>query len=328
MKVAVTGSTGHVGANVCRSLLKEGYAVKALYYDEAELSSLAGLNTENIKGNVLNKAQMMDFCQGVDVLVHLAAKISIDGDPDGNVTKVNVNGVENIVDACVEMGVKRLIHFSSIHAYKQMPLEVELKEDSPRVDETAFLYDQSKAKGEDVALKGMERGLEVIVLNPTGIIGPNDYHFSLMGKLFLDTFKKQIPAVTPGGFDWVDVRDVAQATVMAIKKGKPGEQYILSGKWSSIKDVIYKACEIASVTPPKVTVPFWLAKVGVPFARIQSKFTGLPARFTHESIEVLKISNKKISHEKAEKQLGFTPRPLEDSIRDIYTWFKKTGQLV
>lgn len=325
MKVAVTGATGHVGTNVCRALLTSGYDVKAMYYSRREMKALKGLAVEKQMGDILNVSSLCRLFQGCEVVIHLAAKISIDGDKDGSVYKTNVQGVQNVVDACVQSGVKRLIHFSSIHSFQQAPFFEELNEKTPYVTREAFAYDYSKAEGKRVAFSGVQQGLEVVVINPTGIIGPNDYFNSFMGTVFVNIYKQKMPAVVDGGFNWVDVRDVANAAVSAITKGVAGEEYIISGKWATVNELVKIASETTGKRRPPVVLPIWVARSVVPFARFFSWLTNAKLLFTHESLAALQFNNRKISNDKARKDLNYNPRSLKDSIKDIYAWYKTAG---
>ncbi len=325
MKTAVTGAAGHVGANLCRELLKQGHSVKALYHHDTR--ALDELEIIKIKGDILDPGCLIDLCKGTDLVFHSAAKISIDGDADRSVCQINVQGTKNIVQACVQSNVKRLIHFSSIHALKQNPLQEELNETRPLVDKTAFKYDQSKAESERVVLQAVKSGLDAVILSPTAIIGPVDYKPSLMGQAIIDLYNQKIPALISGGFDWVDVRDVATAAIAASKKGRTGERYLLSGTWMSLKGLAKQAEATTGKKTPSVTLPVWLVKIGLPFIKIYCKLNQSRPICTSESLEVLAKGHRNISHEKARQELGFHPRPLRETLQDTFDWFKRAGMI-
>ena len=321
MKIAVTGASGHVGNLLCLELLKEGHSVRALIHQDE--SSLESLSIEKMKGDVLDLDRMKQFCSGMDIVFHLAAIISIDGDRDGNLMKVNVEGPKNIVEACLFAKVKRLIHFSSIHAFRQTPVDQVLDESRGYVSDAAFRYDLSKSLGEQEVLKGIDRGLDAIILNPVGVLGPYDHKPSLMGKAILDFYHGKLPALVRGGFDWVDVRDVVRSSINAIERGKRGERYLISGSWRSIRDLMEMLSLITQKKAPLITAPPWLARLGIPFIKILSKITGNPPLYTKESIETLEQSNQRISSAKAENDLGHKPRALDETLRDAFEWFKE-----
>ena len=167
MKIAITGASGHIGNVLCRELLKLGHKVRALVHsDNVEHShSIEDLSLERIHGDILNSDSLIEFCAGSDVVFHLAAKISIDGDPDGSLLRTNVEGTENVIKACLATNVKRLIHFSSIHAYKQAPFNEELSEKGDFVDSDDSCYNYYKALGEKSVQKGVEAGLDAVILS-------------------------------------------------------------------------------------------------------------------------------------------------------------------
>lgn len=325
MNIAVTGANGHVGINLCIALQEKGHFVRALNHKND--FGLKHLKVESFKGDLLNKDSIRSFLVGIDVVVHLAAKISIKGDPDGSVQKINVEGTRNILDLARQSGIKRFIHFSSIHAFQQQPLDEILNEMRPIVDSDAFAYDRSKAEGEKMVLAAATDGFDVIVLCPTAIIGPLDYEPSLTGKAMLQLYNHQIPALVPGGYDWVDVRDVVNGCIAAIEKGRSGEKYLLSGQWRSLKDVTTLITKSTGMKTTSHVMPFWVALLGLPFITVFSKITGGEPLYTKESLQIIKNGNRNISNAKARNELGFNPRNLEETIRDLFVWFSKDGSL-
>jgi dihydroflavonol-4-reductase len=288
---------------------------------------LAGLDVEKARGDVLQPETLREAFAGADVVFHLAARISIEGDPDGQVRAINVEGTRNVVEACLGVGVQRLIHFSSFHAFEQAPFDEELTEDRPPVSESAFPYDRSKVEGEREVLAGIERGLPAVILNPTAIMGPQDHGPSLMGEALLDLYGGKLPALVPGGSDWVDVRDVAAAAVASVELGRSGERYLLSGCWTTVAELAALVEKIAGAKAPRVTTPLWLARAGVPVMRLFSRVSGARPLYTHESLDRLVRSSRKVSHAKASRELGFEPRPLETTLDDTYHWFRSVGRL-
>ncbi len=212
MITAVTGATGHVGASLVRGLLDDGRTVRAI--NRRPSASLAGLDVEFVVADVLDRVALQRALRGVDVVYHLAGLISISGDPDGHVRATNVDGVRNAATAALDAGVRRFVHCSSIHAFDLEQPGV-LTETSPRaVARQLPAYDRSKAAGEVEVRRVVDQGLDAVITNLTGVLGPNDFTPSRMGAVFLALVRRRIPALVAGGFDWVDVRD-ATAGMMA-----------------------------------------------------------------------------------------------------------------
>lgn len=321
MKIGITGANGFVGANLIRKLLREKYSLRALQFTNHK--ALDGLTVEIVKGDVNKPETLEKFCDGLDAVIHLAGKVSIGGDSFAELYKTNVVGTQNLVKACKKAGVKRFIHFSSIHALDNSPLDKVMDEKRALATQSNIPYEHTKSIGEEWVLKQQEANFDVIVLNPTAMIGPNDFKPSLMGQLFIQIAEGKIRALVPGGYNWVDVRDVCDAAIHAIKKGKGGERYILSGTWKSVVDfiqLINKELGKESVLP---VLPFWVAHIGIPFIYFWSKITRTRPLYTSESLRILKMGNKKINHSKASKELGFGPRPLTESIRDTLDWLQE-----
>lgn len=326
-KIAVTGATGHIGANMVRSLLEQGFEVRALYRNPAKSRALEGLEAEQYPADVLNAESLRQAFRGMDAVVHLAAVISVEGGQNGRVMATNTLGPRHVAEACLDCGVARLIHFSSIHAFRYSPRDPVVTEAHPPAGPGCFIYDQSKAAGEQEVLRGVKRGLEAVILNPTGVVGPYDFGTSLSGQMLRSLMKGTLPALARGGFDWVDARDVATAAVAALNRGRPGERYILSGHWASIRQLAELCRRFSGQPPPRLELPLWMALLGLPFLKAYSRATGAPPLYTYESIMALKHSNRNYSHEKARQELGYHPRPLEESIRDIYEWYRDNGML-
>ena len=325
MHVAVTGAAGHLGSNLCRALLARGDAVSVLCHRRVE--TLEGLEVRFVTGDVRRLEDLLALCDGAEVVVHLAAKISIEGDPDGSVWDVNVNGTRCVVEACRRAGVRRLVHVSSIHALRQAPRDEPLDEARALVGEDAFAYDRSKAEGERVVLEGVARGLDAVIVNPTAVLGPIDPEPSLMGRALLDLYHGRLPCLVPGGFDWVDVRDVVDALLQAAERGRCGARYLASGTYETMAGLAARAAAVTGRPAPRLTVPLWVARLGLPPVRLYSRLSGTRPLYTGESLEILQTCNPRIRHDRAARELGYAPRPLEATLRDTYAWFRETGRL-
>ncbi len=324
MTVAITGASGHVGANLTRALLDQKRTCRVLVHKDTQ--ALEGLDVEQVEGSVLDPDSLIQAFSGAETVFHCAARISIVGDPDGMVRKINVEGPRNVVKACLEAKVKRLIHFSSIHAYCQTPLDQPLDETRPHVGSNAPAYDRSKAAGEGQILAGVKEGLDAVIVNPTAVLGPFDFKPSRMGQVLLDLYNRSLIALIAGGFNWVDVRDVIAGALAAEQKGRTGEKYLLGGHYLSVGDLAQVVQKVSGVKPPAMTTPMWLAKATAPFAEMYAKVMNTEPLFTSEALMALD-ANQNIRHDKAEKELGYAPRPIEETVGDCFDWFKEAGTI-
>jgi dihydroflavonol-4-reductase len=284
------------------------------------------LEIEIVRGDILEYPSLLQAVKGNEIVFHLAASISIVGDRSGQVRLTNVEGTQNIVRACLEAGVQRLVHFSSIHAYSPFPLDQPVDENSPPADARSPVYDRTKAESHRIVLDGVKKGLDAVIIAPTGIIGPNDFKLSRMGAVLVKLYKKKLFGLIEGGYNWVDVRDVVQGALLAEKKASSGSQYILSGEWCSIPKLAGLVQEIFGVQAPRFVSPMWLAKLAAPFSEFYSIMMKKEPHFTPEALVTLR-SHRWICRKKAEEELGYGPRPLKQSIEETLLWYKKMGML-
>jgi dihydroflavonol-4-reductase len=185
-------------------------------------------------------------------------------------------------------------------------------------------YDRSKALAEREVQRGLKAGLDAVVIYPTAIVGPHDYGPSYLGEGLLRLMQRKLPALVTGGYDWVDVRDVVEGAITAAEKASAGSTYILSGHWLPFSGIAGMVAELSDTPPPRLTLPLWLAHLGVPVMAAVSKFTGRRPLYTHFSLRVLK-GNRNMSHDKATRELGYRPRPLKETIADTLNWLKESG---
>jgi dihydroflavonol-4-reductase len=319
MKIAVTGANGHVGANLCRSLIAEGHQVKALVHSGS--NALKELDVEIVQGAVNDQDSLRKLCKETEIVFHLAALISIDGQKN-KLLEVNVEGTKNLVRVIRENGVRRLIHFSSIHSLDHRPFNEFMDETRPLITKGPMWYEITKAKAEQIVLDETRNGFDAVVINPTAIIGPYDFKPSLVGTVLIRLYNNSLPALVPGGYNWVDVRDVVKGAIAAMDKGKKGERYILGGKWVSVQDLAFLVEKVTGNKTVKLTIPTIIAKIGVPFIKIYAGITGQEPLYTFESLRTLKEVNTMISCKKAEVELNYHPRDLELTIRDTMEWFR------
>lgn len=320
--IAVTGASGHIGLVLCRELLKEGYVVRAQYNSAPR--ELAGLPLDLMQGDVLDPESLEKLVDGCDAVIHAAARISIHGDPDGSVYRTNTEGTKNVHDACMRAGVKRLVHLSSVHAVMEVPLDQPFDERRPYKPEGSSRYDLSKAVSEQYLLSRISSaGPEIVILRPSSVIGPLDARPSEMGKALIDMYLGKIPLLPAGGYDFVDVRDVVRSIVNALERGRPGEVYLLCGKFRELKEIAAVAGRVTGKPMPKITMPISLLYLLLPFVKLYGKLVGAAPQFTRESLAALEHGHRAMDPSKARDELGHMVRPLEETLKDFYDWQKE-----
>lgn len=325
MNVSITGASGHAGVNLCRQLQKSGDEIRVLVHNN--IDKLPDLNVEIVYGDLFDKQSLIRLFACTDVVFHLAAQISIDNRNKSSVYKTNVEGTANVIETCKTAGVKKLVHFSTIHTLKTSGVDHEVNDNNPLITRSSNVYEYSKAAAEKLVLAAVADGLDAVVLNPTAIIGPYDFKPSYLGQALIKIYKNQLPMLIPGGYDFVDVRDVAEAAISAATNGRIGERYILSGQWLTLKELSMKIGELTGHKTPGYVAPTWLAKAGLPFIHSWAKLSDRHPLYTSESLEILKSSSRNISSQKAKNELGFAPRPIEETLRDMFRWFEENQKI-
>ncbi len=327
--IAVTGASGHIGANLVRELLHRGEEVRVVVRSSSE--ALEGLDVECVRGDVRDTRSLERAFDGAEVVYHLAAMISIFGDPSGAVRDVNVNGAENAARAALHCGVRRFVHCCSVHAFRLGTSGGVIDEQSERVVDDPRMsnaYDRSKAAGEAKIRDVVRDGLDAVIVHPTGVIGPWDFGPSRMGQVLLNLYHRTLPGLVAGGFDFVDVGDVVQGMIAAAdsEKGRRGHSYLLSGSYRTLSEIASIAEEITGKCAPRIKSPMWLARMGAPVMEVVAKMTGDEPLYTRESLQALRAS-KHMDNSKARRELGFIPRPTHESVEAAYRWFAEHGSL-
>lgn len=322
MKVAVTGASGHIGNCLVRELEKQGAGIKVLVHNFR--SDLDSMDVELIQGNLLEPESLVNLCEGVDVVFHLAAQIAIENRSSEHVYETNVTGTKNMIKAANYSRVRKFIHFSSIHAFQIGSPDQMMDESRSLVKTNKAIYEFTKAEGEREVMIAIKEGLNAVILNPTAVIGPFDYRDSLLGQALRKIYQNKLPFLVSGGYNWVDVRDVVSASIRAVEYGRKGEKYILSGEFCSLKELSVMISKISGCKIP-VIVPVSLARLACPFFKVYSSVTDKKPLYTYQSLNILMNSPVNISNAKAKKELGYEPRPLEQTLRDTFDWYKENN---
>lgn len=329
--ILVTGATGHIGNVLVAQLNSMGIKPRVLVLPSEGIEPIRGLDVEIVSGDVLDKNSLKKAFENVSSVFHLAGLITIMPGKNETVRRVNVYGTRNVIEMCNRHQVKRLVYVSSIHALKRISHGKTMDENLPFDSKNPYgAYDRSKAEASLLVQDAIANGLNAVIVCPTGVIGPFDYRVSEMGQLVVDCLKSNNQLYIDGAYDFVDVRDVATGMIQAWQKGKTGQTYILSGHKTSVIDFIRSVKNLSSRKIRFIRVPLHLAKFIASLAPGYYRLTNTKPRFTPYSIEVLQ-SNCDISHQKASTELGYTTRPLEDTLNETIKWFtvhkKLTGCL-
>jgi dihydroflavonol-4-reductase len=330
VKTAVTGATGHVGSALVRELLARGHSVRALVRKDTR--SLEGLPVESVPGDLDSEKSLRRAFEGAEVIFHAAALISLAsrgiGSGAGKLDRVNTDGTRRVLEACRACGVRRLVHVSSVEVLDPEPRDEPVDEEHPLVAEgTGDPYGASKAAAEREVRRAAADGQDTVIIYPTGVIGPYDFKPSMMGRAVIAIAKGGFPALVPGGFDWVDVRDVAWLAAEACERAPAGcSRYVAGGAWTTLAVLAAHVCRVTGARPPLLVVPTVLAHAWAPVAAAAARVTGTPALYTSYTLRTIS-GERRVSHAKATRELGYTPRSLEQTVRDTVAWLTAKGYL-
>ena len=317
VRIAVTGATGHVGANLVRQLIDAGATVRVIVRQDRR--AIHGLEVQCFRSSLSDVQGLSEVFYNCRFVFHCAAKVSLNNRSGDLNTSTNVDGTANVLSACRSAKVKRLIHFSSIAAFHPHPAHEPVHELRPPYRGNRD-YDRSKAQAEALVLNAHRKGLDAVIVNPTSIIGPHDFKPSPGGRFLQALFRGRIPVVPHGSFDWVDVRDVVQGAILAATQGQSGHRYILSGQQATFRQLGQIAAGISGRRLGPFVCPDWLMSAALPMLGQLEKARILSPQFSRQNIE--RIRNPiLVTSNKANLHLGYTARPLLETMYAAHDWF-------
>ncbi len=320
--VLVTGGAGFLGSVLCKKLVENGEKVRVLALENEDITSLKNIPVEIVRGDIRNQNDLDKAFFDVDKVFHLASLIAITSKNRELLYDINVNGAVNVAKNAYERNVKSMIYVSSIHSFADIIHGITIDEIIPVSPIDAIgIYGKTKAIATLKILEYVKRGLHCKIVCPSGIIGPFDYRPSRMGRLILDFMKKKIWYTLDGGYNFVDVRDVAQGCILASENGKDGEIYLLSGEYLSFKKLFGFLSEELKIKKPLIFLPSGFLKFLAYIYEKSSRKSGKEPLITYESLQII-FSNSNISTKKAEIELGYIHRPIEQTLMDTIEWFK------
>ena len=321
----ITGSSGHVGSNLIRELSKQDYKIRCIDFD-GDYRAYEGFDVEVIKGDITNKDSLRSVFKNVDIVFHTAALINLDRRYEKQIRQVNVEGTRNVCEAAVKAGVKKLIHFSSVDAFYRFPIEEPLLESRSLIDDpNAVPYDLSKADGQKIVLEFCEKDLDASIIHPTSIVGPNDFKPGLPMQEMVNLANGKRKLLPNWGYNFVDVRDLCITAISAVKLGRTGQNYIVGGEYHLYSYIAELMKQQLGRTVLLTTIPNFVTYLGLPYEYIKSLITGKPRVLTIDTLHTGKTGNKVVPSTLAREELGHSPRPLEETIYDMVSFFQKRG---
>jgi len=321
----ITGSSGHIGSNLIRELTKQNYKIRCIDFD-GDHRAYEGFDVEIIKGDITQKDSLEPIFKDVEIVFHTAALINLDRRYRDQIRLVNVSGTENVCQASLNAGVKKLIHFSSVDAFYRFPIEEPLLEDRKLInDPNAVPYDLSKADGQKIVIDYCQQGLDASIIHPTSIVGPNDFKPGLPMQEMVNLANGKRKVLPNWGYNFVDVRDLCTTAISAVSKGETGQNYIVGGDYHMYSYIAELMEEQLGRTVLLGTIPNFVSYLGLPYEYIKSLITRKPRVLTVDTLHTGKTGNKVVPSTLARSELGHNPRPIEETIHDMVSFFQKRG---
>ena len=326
MKIFVTGATGFVGHHVAKALAEQGAELRFLVRKSSNLSNLEGIAGDTVLGDLTAPEGFKSALGGCDAVMHVAADYRLwIRDPD-SMYRANVDGTRDLLKLAREASVRRVVYTSSVATMAFRTDGIVVNEDTPvTIDDMVGHYKRSKFLAEQQAIAAAQDGQQVIILNPTTPIGPNDTKPTPTGRIFVDFLNRKFPAYVDTGLNLVDVSEVARTHVAALKVGKPGRRYILGGENLTLKQILDKMSAITGIPSPTTKIPFGIAATYAFFEEfISGKIRGKEPRAT---LEEVRMGRKKMfaSSARAQQELGFKILPVYPAMRAAIEWFRANG---
>ncbi len=329
MKTLITGATGFVGSAVLRRLIKTGHSVRTLIRPNSDRRNLAGLSVEICTGDLTDRASLDRALAGCSGLFHVAADYRLWVPKPREIYEANVTGTRNIMLAAAHAGVTRIVYTSSVATLGFNPDGSPADEDTPvSLADMIGHYKRSKFLAEaEVKRLAKEKGLPVIIVNPSTPVGPRDIKPTPTGRIIVEAASGRMPAYVDTGLNLVHVDDVAAGHLLALERGKIGERYVLGAVNMTLKEILTQLAAITGRRPPKIRLPHNLV---LPIAYISEAWARtVGGKEPRVSLVGVRLAKKRMffSTEKARHALGFQPRPIEEALRDAVDWFRENGYL-
>jgi dihydroflavonol-4-reductase len=332
MNAFVTGGTGMLGHNLARQLLAAGWQVKVLVRSQQKAQKLlGGLNLETVEGDMEHVTGFTGALEGVDTVFHTAAYFreygGRDADEWAKLKRINIDGTLELLEAAERAGVKTFVNTSSSGTIGVKPGNQPGDESTPAdARQLRNKYFQSKVDGDRVLSAWLEkpRAIKVVTVKPGWMFGPRDAGPTGAGGLVLQYLRRELPGIMDAGGSVADPRDVANAMIAAVERGQHKASYLVAGRYTSVEEIMRTLERVSGVPCPNTRLPQWLLETLARGDELRARLTNTPVRLPLVGIQTLHLK-RGVDSRKAERELGATFRPLEETLRDTVAWFRDNG---
>jgi dihydroflavonol-4-reductase len=317
----VTGASGFIGWHVARWLGERGHKVRALVRPSSKLREL---EAEPVAGDLRDTASLDRATAGCGLVFHVAADYRLWArDPD-ELYRSNFEGTRNLLEAARRQGAERVVYTSTVGCIGVPKGSLGDETVPVTLEEMSGAYKRSKFLAERVALDFATAGFPVVVVNPTAPVGEHDVKPTPTGQMVLDFLRGAMPAYIDTGLNLVDVRDTAKAHLLAAERGRPGERYIVGCENLTLAAIFEKLARLTGKEAPRVKFPYAVAYAAGVATTGWARLTGKPPR---APLDAVRMAKKKmwVSHGKAQRELGFSPGPVDAALGRAVEWFRAQG---
>lgn len=326
MKKLVTGATGFIGSAIMRELIKDGEEVKVLVRPTSNTRNIDAFDVEKVVGDIRDGDSMKVAMKGCDTLYFTAAYFAHWALNPKMLYEVNAGGTKATLQAALETGIEKVVYTITNNAIGASGPTPANEEKIFNYWESGDHYSMSKYIAENEARIYITRGVPVVIVNPTLVIGVNDVKPTPSGQMIIDVARQNMPGYIDGGVNLIDVEDVAKGHILAAKKGRVGERYLFGNRNITVQDYLFLIARIAGVKPPSLKLPYLVALTLGHLFEFASSITQKPPMVTASEVRIGRM-REWYDCSKAVNELGLPQTPIEETIQKALNWFRENGYL-
>jgi nucleoside-diphosphate-sugar epimerase len=320
----VTSGTGFLGLNLVEQLVADGWQVTALHRTTSDLSAIRRFAVDLVAGDLGDPASLRRAIpQAADAVFHVAADTSVWSRHNDRQTRINVEGTRNMVEAALARGAGRFVHTSTWNVYGLE--QGAISEDSPQLGATSWInYNRSKFLAEEAVREGIARGLDAVIINPAHVLGRYDRHG--WARLIIGAHQRWLPGVPSGAGTFCHAEAVARAHIAAVRRGRTGQNYLMSGEDASFAQLFRTINEVTGANVPLRTLPPALLKLAARIDTALAALSGREPEATPEGVAIV-VARARVASDLAERELDYRPSALTTMVEDSWTWLRQAGVL-
>lgn len=317
----VTGASGFLGWHVATKLIERGYPVRLLVRPTSQLREI---EAERVTGDLRDAASLEKAVTGCGLVFHIAADYRLWAKDPTELYRSNVDGTRNLLTAARSAGVERVVYTSTVGCIGMPQDRLGDENVTVTLQEMKGAYKRSKFQAEQIALEFAASGFPVVIVNPTAPIGDHDFKPTPTGKIVVDFLKKAMPAFLDTGLNVVDVRDTAEGHLLACERGVNGQRYILGCENLTLQQIFDHLERISGVPAPRTRIPYSVAYAA---GAVSTAWANVSGQEPRAPLDAVKMARNKmfVSPEKAKRELGFNPGPVDGALKRAVDWFRANG---